>query len=872
MYNNCKCIFFVEGVAKMKKSFFKNIYILLLIILMCLPTGCSLINKNRDTKNSQTKKFYVGGTTTKKTTIETEHFVITVPKNVYIPGYIKDYIEVVYDSVEAASGLSFNNATYNIDKINLNVKKIATNDGEKDYSGSPIVNSSEDSITIGSSDLLLGNGYYLIEGMIKLLKSSQTLYTYDTFLQGGYFTYLTYKTLKYLEINFPNVASANGHYSSLLSNNQIFEDSQNNKTIYDYSVEHWMNDDNLIDATNLSSNGGFSIGMRFMYYLDSVYGDASKWFKDYENANGSCGSQSKPCALSVQTQIQLVKTAYGDNVLNNFYDWLKSNGNGYFDGFDCEQNKPFMDTTKVDTMYFYPYIYTNNRMQSYESIEIELLKYNNLIINIDEIRNYLGNYLGKDVSKLTIRTSKPIRIELYNSKDQVLKKIDRVISLSGVSYVKLYGEGTLGRIYDDGTSITGFKIVYKQSDIDKEEPLEEDIVEDGEEKEEVQIGGQTSNFKVGQIISSGTHSYKYFNIKYNSNTYVPGYLAEYMEVLFETMEQVMGTDYDDSPHSSNSGIGDNIISMVINNGDSCFVSSDYRTGYVCDKDLLLGNTSNLLRVLIEIFGFVETRWQHNDLYEAGINVYTMYKIIKYLEANNIDVAKAVSNYSSKNLLADYIIYDEDYDALFSKDMEYWIRNTSETWNAVSNGYFSIGLRFMMYLDEVYANIGGYMAWLRNYESQYPYTDNSQERIEANIDNQIIIMKNTYGINVFNNFYEWLRNNKSLFDYSLTRDYTQITHAYIYPLLDEDSIKVSKVYFKYNNIYISINEIRNYLRNYKGVNVDKLKLKLSDDAKVELYDSSGILISEGTNSEFSLANVCYIKLVGEGIIDSIQITY
>ena len=175
--------------------------------------------------------------------------------------------------------------------------------------------------------------------------------------------------------------------------------------------------------------------------------------------------------------------------------------------------------------------------------------------------------------------------------------------------------------------------------------------------------------------------------------YIPGYFEDYMEELFETMEVVMGVDYDNSPHSSKTGENDNIISLGINSGEGCFVANSYRNGYVCEEDLLLGKTNNLLRTMVNVFEFVETRWDHNDLYESGIDVYSMYKILKYLEANNVELAKALSHYSSKNLLADYVMHEEDYTKLMVKDMEYWIRNVEQTWNVTGNGYFSIGIRF-----------------------------------------------------------------------------------------------------------------------------------------------------------------------------------
>jgi hypothetical protein len=132
------------------------------------------------------------------------------------------------------------------------------------------------------------------------------------------------------------------------------------------------------------------------------------------------------------------------------------------------------------------------------------------------------------------------------------------------------------------------------------------------------------------------------------------------------------------------------------------------------------------------------------------------------------------------------------------------------------------------------------------------------------------MLNAYGENVFDDFYSWLKLNEEVFaDPYLKDSYYDISdleYTYLYPHFyhSGNSIRMNKFYrFEYKDLYIGIDETRYYLEVYKNKNVSNMKLKLSSEVMVELYDNDNRLITSGIDKEFSLVGVSYIKLVGEG---------
>ena len=98
-----------------------------------------------------------------------------------------------------------------------------------------------------------------------------------------------------------------------------------------------------------------------------------------------------------------------------------------------------------------------------EVIFQECMQYDNLYINLEPARKYIEEYKGMDASELTLRVTNPyygwtenIRINLYRADGSYVQIItgDEPVSLEGISYIKLVGEGKLTRL-----EISGFSAV-----------------------------------------------------------------------------------------------------------------------------------------------------------------------------------------------------------------------------------------------------------------------------------------------------------------------------------------------------------------------------------------------------------------------------
>ena len=178
---------------------------------------------------------------------------------------------------------------------------------------------------------------------------------------------------------------------------------------------------------------------------------------------------------------------------------------------------------------------------------------------------------------------------------------------------------------------------------------------------------------------------------------------------------------------------------------------------------------------------------------------------------------------------------------------------------------------MNYLD---SKFNDYKSWIFYYEQKHPYYIYPFLDQEEIMREQLKTMTEIYGENVFDNFYDWLRQNEQHLyedpfgDSTPTYDMTQMDYTYIYPYYTDKGNKtvMTRFYkFSYDNLYIVIDEARDYLKNYKGKDVSNLKLKLSDKVPVKLYDYQNKEIKCKEDKEFSLEGVKYIKLVGKGTL-------
>jgi hypothetical protein len=73
------------------------------------------------------------------------------------------------------------------------------------------------------------------------------------------------------------------------------------------------------------------------------------------------------------------------------------------------------------------------------------------------------------------------------------------------------------------------------------------------------------------------------------------------------------------------------------------------------------------------------------------------------------------------------------------------------------------------------------------------------------------------------------------------------------------------------LYLDIDEIRNYLVNYKGKSDENLRMDFSERVQVVTFDVNGnVLMKYSDVNTISLVGVSYVLLVGENTINSVKV--
>ena len=385
-------------------------------------------NTNKEPVISSPVDFKNGYVTSDKTTVETEHFTFKIDGNDFVPSYLEEYIEVIYDALETASGLSFYNAHYNPGKIIIEVGKVNNERFPESEMAGAYAYSIGAKIHVSCGDLLLGNSYAIVHELSHILQYSQSSWSYSRVFVEGFAEYNSYNTIKYLETHNIDVAKSTiANYSHI--NNMYITGN-----IYSQTVEYWIANES--EAYDIAGNGPYAVGMRFMDYLKDTYNDYTSWIKYYEKINPYYTNKHVNQEISLENQYKAMKMTYGNNVFNNFYTWLRN----HEDRFERQDNKIY-DLSKLQYTYIYPEF---NATGNYTYLSNYSFSYKDLYIYIDDARNYLKNYKGKDVSALKLEVGASITVECYDSTGRLIaKKKDTSFSLVGVSYIKLVGEGTL---------------------------------------------------------------------------------------------------------------------------------------------------------------------------------------------------------------------------------------------------------------------------------------------------------------------------------------------------------------------------------------------------------------------------------------------
>ena len=386
-----------------------------------------------------------GFITEAEVSIDTGSAVIDLGANVYVRGDLATKTEEIVAALEKVSGLDFDGNGYGRElhsdgKVHIS----ATRDllyVDEGYEGSPHSETGSayaertGHAHVSPGDLLICGDYAVLHELSHVLMFRQQGWAHSQLLNEGFAEYTAYLAIKELQAADPSYAVSLGAASRPIQNMEM-----DALKMYEKPLEYWF--DNVFTH---SANVNYSIGFRFMAYLDDVYGDYAAWVSAFYESDPYSAETTTTDLSTTEQQITVLKATYGNGVLRGFYPWLKEHS-GRFTVNHTEQ----IDLRGAKTVNWYP---TFNAIES--KVALENFSYRDLYVNVETARKYLADYKNCDVSALALKASAPVTVNFYRADGSFITVFleNTPVSLDGVSYIKLVGEGELGSLEIIGFSL-----------------------------------------------------------------------------------------------------------------------------------------------------------------------------------------------------------------------------------------------------------------------------------------------------------------------------------------------------------------------------------------------------------------------------------
>ncbi len=364
--------------------------------------------------------------------------------------------------------------------------------------------------------------------------------------------------------------------------------------------------------------------------------------------------------------------------------------------------------------------------------------------------------------------------------------------------------------------------------------------------------------------------------------YVRGDASERAKDVVAAIEAVSGLDFDGYGYARES-YPDGKVHVNISR-DALYVGEDWYTGsvhsevgnayasvtkhvFMSPADLPIFRNYTLIHELSHVLMFRQQGWNHSQLLDEGFAEYTTYRVLQELPKNDPTYMVDMGHPSMIifNMAMSAGTTELNDDKLYEYPVEHWFDNTFEY---AFNRNYAIGFRFMAYLDAVY---GDYSGWMLTYNELYPY-DRTIDSDMSTTEQQIAVLKATYGEDVLDGFYPWLMENAALFTYDRQEKY-DVSGAESINWYPEFHAVGSRVYYfnlEYRDLYINLETAKTYLSEYKGCDISNIKLTASQEVSVNLYRADGSYTSILLTEPVSLEGISYIKLVGEGFLENLEI--
>ena len=413
---------------------------------LCVNAGCAeepcgekCTGSHKEDPHVFTQGDYI---TTAPVSTGTGTLVFDIGKNLYVPGHLAHTGEAVAAAIEKVSGLDLDgtgHARQNFPdgKVHIRVSREYLYAGQDWYQGLATSElgsaqaSAQQHVEIAPGDLFFSGNYAVVHELSHMLMYRQSEWCHSELLNEGFAEYTTYLALLELERTDPGTAyhldtSAHPLYNMMLTEEEYGE-------LFRHPLEYWF--ENRLEC----SNGNYNIGFRFMAYLRAISGDYSRWIPAFESTYPFAQNHGDSDLSPVAQQIQVLKAAYGADVLDNFYPWLKANRQ-LFDRSGYETVTT--DLSGVSQINWYPVC---NALDS--TVLLERVKYRELYINLETAKLYLGEYKGMDISGVYLENPGGCTVVCYRADGSYEVPTNETrISLEGISYIKLVGEGKLTQL------------------------------------------------------------------------------------------------------------------------------------------------------------------------------------------------------------------------------------------------------------------------------------------------------------------------------------------------------------------------------------------------------------------------------------------
>ncbi len=191
-----------------------NAFFLLLAVSLCATVAVLA---------EQPVEFPAGYITGEQTELVSEHFRVSIEPGVYVPGNLTEYLEKIYNAIETASGIRFEDGPYYRTISVVCHAKAVSEEGE-----GYVPSAYQNRVILYPPDILENGNYAIIHELSHVLnyfyhKASQPWES--TLIAEGFAEYNTYKTIQWIEKNDLALAYAVGTSNQVLLNTMLNDES-----------------------------------------------------------------------------------------------------------------------------------------------------------------------------------------------------------------------------------------------------------------------------------------------------------------------------------------------------------------------------------------------------------------------------------------------------------------------------------------------------------------------------------------------------------------------------------------------------------------------------------------------------------------------